>query len=358
MIRKRKGTGLQSRRRVSLVVDIAKYSRRTHPEQLDLMDRLDWMMSRSFEAAGLQPHRCYRQNQGDGLLFVLPDAINEAVVVPGLVTGVQSALYGVNRLPGPGDRMRMRMAVSEGIVTEGPTGVVGEGVEMACRLVDSGPARAALDSHPECDLVFLASDSYFEDVLVQNFGGIRAADFRKVTVPTKSSEGSTAQAWVAVLPSARTNERVPVFTWESLAPPRSSYLTDPGLLSGGVALAAVLVPPRTNPDGKTGRGGTGSGEELRTSSPAYGAPAVPGHDLPGLPVYWDEDPDAGEDADEDGPGDEDGTGDVAEDGTEEWADGTWETEWDPDGTESELSSGDLYAADVDLGGDGSGGFSY
>ncbi|MBW1597403.1 hypothetical protein [Streptomyces sp. JJ38] len=241
-------TELESVRRVSTVVDVEGSSRRTHTEQIDVQDRLDWLMGHAFRAAELEPRRCFRQNQGDGLLFVLPVGISEGHVVPGLVSGVQTALHGVNGAPGVGGRLRMRMALTEGIVTVGPTGFVGTGVNEACAMVDSTHARDALKARTDCDLVFLVDEPYFRNVVDEDFTGLSPAGFRRVTVPVKSGKPDVG-ARISVIPPARTNEKVPVFTEEALAEHGPRYLAAASLFGGAAAAILISCPP-SDPGGK------------------------------------------------------------------------------------------------------------
>ncbi|MFE7479864.1 hypothetical protein [Streptomyces sp. NPDC057552] len=312
-----KGTALKSVRRLALVVDIEHYSRRTHPEQMDLQNRLDWIMGHAFLAAGVKTRRCYRQDQGDGLLFILPSEVQEGDAVPRLVSGVRTALYGANLVPGPGGRIRMRMALSVGVVSQGPTGFVGEGVESACSMVGSAGARQALADHPASDLAFIVNDHYFDDVVAQDFPGLRSSDFRPVTVDTKSAEGSTADAHVVALLPARTNKKVPVFTPASLNDKKAVYLVAGTVAAGGVVILASRFPRRRDGPGK-GRS-TASGRSGRAhSSPAGSGRGLAGDDPLGGPEWdradgEDEDQEQNEN-DEQGYAEEEFTGSGSDDG--------------------------------------------
>ncbi|MFJ1592957.1 hypothetical protein ACIOD0_22340 [Kitasatospora albolonga] len=283
-----KGTALKSVRRLTLVVDIEHYSRRTHPEQMDLQNRLDWIMGHAFRAAGVKTRRCYRQDQGDGLLFILPSEVQEGDAVPRLVSGVQTALYGANLVPGPGGRIRMRMALSVGIVSQGPTGFVGEGVESACSMVGSAGARQALADRPGSDLAFIVNDHYFDDVVAQDFPGLRSSDFRPVTVGTKSAEDSTANAYVVALPPARTNNKVPVFTPASLTEEKARYLAAGAVAVGGTVIVVSRFPRRRDGPGRgKGTASGAGGRSGRTKSGPAGSGRGPAGQDPLERPEWD-----------------------------------------------------------------------
>ncbi|MEU3193183.1 hypothetical protein ABZ686_21675 [Streptomyces sp. NPDC006992] len=259
VVKKRSGVR-KARRRLSLVVDIEKYSRRTHPEQVALQNRLDWAMKTTLESAGVDPRRCNRQEKGDGLLLILPSDLPEDEVVPRLLTGLQTVLHDMNRTPGPGGRLRMRMALAQGIVRVAPTGFVGEGVEMASLLEGCPATREALDTAPDHDLAIAVPDDYYQDVLAQDFGGPRAADFRRVTVEVKSADGGTAVAWVLSPRSVRSDTCVPRFTPAALGTPRKRFRSgSAALLAEALALGLDAVDPQPPlPDGTPAAGGSGS----------------------------------------------------------------------------------------------------
>lgn len=183
-------------RRLSVVSDVEGYSLRTNPQAEDLQTRLLWCMDRSFEAAGVPPRREDCQDRGDGQLRILPAGTDEGRAVPTLLSAMQEALFQVNRLPGPGGRMRLRLAMAQGLVTVADTGFVGQSVKTACSLVDSDASRTVLAGAPDSDLVVVVPDDLYQDVLAQEYGGPRAADFRRMTVEVPSSESFSAVAWV------------------------------------------------------------------------------------------------------------------------------------------------------------------
>ncbi|MFI1946812.1 hypothetical protein ACH46F_23515 [Streptomyces virginiae] len=330
MVGRKKSGGGTDRRRVSTIVDIEGYSKRTYPEQLELQERLDWVMGNALRAAGLDTRNCYRQEHGDALLFVLPDSISEITVVPALISGVQTALHEVNRVPGRDTRrMRMRMALGQGSTTSGATGAVGQGLVLVTDLVGSEPARRALTAHKDCDLAFISDESYFRDVLSQGIDGLPAGANSMDHVVNKRSSGPPEIAvWVAAFPVARTNTRIPVFTpgsSGSLASD-SAYLVDPRVLAGGAALAGLAAGrlskrPPAKPDTVPPPAPAVAPASWQGSVPlpATGRlPGVPDLNLPRVPETW-ELPAADE------------AGDGNQQGYEDRGDGQEHTEeWDPD----------------------------
>jgi hypothetical protein len=222
-------------RRLCLAVDVESYSRRVRAEQLDLQTRLLWCMAQACRVAGLRPDECARQDSGDGQLLILPAGVNEAQVIPGLVTGLLTALRRVNHPVGSGGRMRLRIALGQGAVQDGPTGFIGPAVVEVCRILDSDELRAALAAEPELDATVIVTADLYRDIFAQGIGGLPAGSFRPVDI-SKEAKGFAAQAWISVPGRFRPCDDIPSYTespdlahWKR---PRSSALLDLGAAAG------------------------------------------------------------------------------------------------------------------------------
>ncbi|WP_169809438.1 hypothetical protein [Actinomadura chibensis] len=223
-------------RRISFVVDLEAYSRRTAPEQVDAQGRLLWSMVNALRAAGLGPATCARQDQGDGQLIILPAGINEAHVLPTVIRAVHSALHQVNSRPGRAGRLRMRMALAQGPVQIALTGYVGTGVVAACRMLDSDPPRKALKRNGDADLVVIVSDDLYDQVFSQNYDGtLGAPDFQPVQVVLRS-KGYRARAWLHVPGARPAPGLVPDFTGAYEEETRVRWLAAAAVPAAGAGL--------------------------------------------------------------------------------------------------------------------------
>jgi len=206
------GKPLPAVRRISLVIDIEGYSKRTAPEQVDAQGRLMWVVVNALRAAGVSPTDCERQDQGDGQLIMLPPGINEAHALPTIIMAMHSALHEVNEVPGLAGRLRMRLALAQGPVQIAAMGYVGVGVVAACRMLDSDPPRQALKRHPAADLVTIVSDDLYHQVFSQEYtAGLSARDFQPVQVLLRS-KGYQANAYLHVSGATPARGLVPDFT--------------------------------------------------------------------------------------------------------------------------------------------------
>jgi hypothetical protein len=106
---------------------------------------------------------------GDAVILLLPAGIDEPLAVTSLVTGLVWALRQANTRPAGGPaleekRVRLRMAVHEGITILAAGSFAGRAVAKTCRLLGSPALRAALARSPRADLAVMLSDQVFEDI--------------------------------------------------------------------------------------------------------------------------------------------------------------------------------------------------
>ncbi|WP_238018381.1 hypothetical protein KZZ52_56825 [Dactylosporangium sp. AC04546] len=225
-------------RRVTLVVDVEAYSLRDNRAQVELQQTLLWTLERACTRAGVGVKQCLRQDRGDGQLVILPPGIDESRQLPLLLRGTHAALHRANEVPGIAGRMRLRAALSQGIVHRAATGFVGRSVVHACRLLDSAVLHEALDDHAETDLAVIVSDDLYTDVFSHGYGDTAPDAFQRVDV-TMPAKRFAAPAWVHV-PGPATG--VVLREAERLPPPGRGPRSGPVLAAfGGAAAGAGLA---------------------------------------------------------------------------------------------------------------------
>jgi hypothetical protein len=223
-------------RRLCLVVDIESYSALDHRDQHGAQSRLAQVLTAAVRRAGVRRgllgDGVARQDRGDGQLVLLPAGIDEATAISGLVHGLAEALVGVNRAR---PRLRLRVALAQGVVQAAATGYVGKSIVDACRLVDSAALRDALARAPDRDLAVAFTDDLFRDVVIHGFGGLVGSDFRRVDV-VEASKGFATAAWVSEPGMAHTwSPARPTGRWAALRDRRGP------LAVGGVVVLVALV---------------------------------------------------------------------------------------------------------------------
>ena len=183
------------RRALCGALDIEGWSGRPVPEQIQAQHSLITVVHSACREAHL-PQEIV-QNSGDGVLIMPPSDIDETAVIPDLIRGVTTALRHENRLLSSAARIRLRLALTSGLVATGPTGFSGPAIIECFRLLDSPPAKAALVSFPRAELAVIVSDYLYRDVVGHGFRDLRGEDFWKVR-STIQEKDFAAHAWVWV----------------------------------------------------------------------------------------------------------------------------------------------------------------
>ncbi|WP_181019575.1 tetratricopeptide repeat protein [Nonomuraea typhae] len=165
------------------------------PEQIRAQRSLVTVVHAACRAAGL-PEEIV-QSSGDGVLIMPPSDIDETAVIPDLVRGLTTALRQENRLLSEAARIRLRLALTNGVIAAGPTGFSGPAIIECFRLLDSPVVKAVLVDFPAAELAMVVSDHLYQDVIRHGFRDLDADDFWKVR-STIQDRGFSATAWVWV----------------------------------------------------------------------------------------------------------------------------------------------------------------
>lgn len=151
-------------RRMCLAFDLERYSAGSDTDQIEKQRAMMAMVRDACERGALERAHWLKQEQGDGELAVLPPGIDEAHVITALWREFREGLHRYNRHANAGARLRMRVAVHEGMTYIGENGFAGTAINTVCRLRDCHEAKDAL-SGTDGDLVLIASDRIYQDVI-------------------------------------------------------------------------------------------------------------------------------------------------------------------------------------------------
>ena len=151
-------------RRMCLAFDLERYSAGSDVDQIEKQRAMMAMVREACERGALERAHWLKQEQGDGELAVLPPGIDEAQVITALWREFREGLHRYNRHANAGARLRMRVAVHEGMTYIGENGFAGTAINTVCRLRDCHEAKDAL-SGTDGDLVLIASDRIYQDVI-------------------------------------------------------------------------------------------------------------------------------------------------------------------------------------------------
>jgi hypothetical protein len=181
------------RLRMAFVVDVAGYGARTVAQQQEVQRRLRRLVDAALERCGLMLDSDVVEHQwtGDGINAALPVDIDPTVVLPLLVRSLAAALGADNAQSS--DRIRLRMAISAGLIRRSVAGFSGELIMDISRLVDSDALRDALAASPAADLAVAISDHVYAMVVQPGYPGIPDGQFSHLHVVAKEF---AAGAWL------------------------------------------------------------------------------------------------------------------------------------------------------------------
>ncbi|MGK5559263.1 hypothetical protein ACSNOI_47470, partial [Actinomadura kijaniata] len=160
--------------------DIQGYSKRNTAEQLRAQRQLNDALDAAARGTGLDRARWAKQVGGDGELATLPEDVDPAPVAGDFVVALAVALHEANT--GSGPRLRIRLALHHGTMTDGPFGPAGDAPIVVQRLLDAGPLRRLLADDPGRDVAYVVSDSLYADVVRTGFCALPPSVFTPVKV--------------------------------------------------------------------------------------------------------------------------------------------------------------------------------
>jgi hypothetical protein len=151
-------------RRLCIAMDLEHYSQRPDSGQVEAQRAMSGLLREAGRHGALERAQWDIQQQGDGELALLPPGIDEAYVVTSLMQQVTSGLHRYNRYASADARLRMRIAVHEGLTYLAESGFAGDAVNTVCRLRDAREAKMALRD-ARSDVVLIVSERIFRDVI-------------------------------------------------------------------------------------------------------------------------------------------------------------------------------------------------
>jgi len=239
----------QAVHRTILVVDVEGFGdqRRTNPHRLVVRDGMYRALQQAFGSAGIPWDACYEESCGDGVFVLIPAEVPKGPFVESMPRKLAAVLREHNATHSTGERIRLRMALHAGEVYYDEHGVTAASINLAFRLLDASPLKAALAGSPGT-LALIASSWFFDEVVRHSPAG-DAATYRPISITVKET---TTVAWICL--------------------PDHPYPPDSTVLEAAPArLASALAPAAGAPDTSGQRGPAGP----------PGSPAAPvPHQLP------------------------------------------------------------------------------
>lgn len=157
---------------------------------------------------GLDRMLLNHQAHGEVRVGLLPVGIDEPRVVASLVEGLFQAIAELNVPRAGRARVRLRLALHEGVTVLAADGYGGNAVARVRHLAESPQLRAALDACPRAGLAVLLSDPLFQDICPFGYPRLSASQFRPVKIAGPDRSGGGV-AWICV-PGRPNSSELPV----------------------------------------------------------------------------------------------------------------------------------------------------
>ena len=166
-----------------VTTDIAAFNARTRTaDDRVLIQRKSLSMTRdAFVQAGVPWDACHRRDRGDGLLLVVPPTIPSATVI-GALARLAAELKSYNRRSALSVQIRLKVAVHVGPVTTNESGLTGEALILAARLLDSAKLKRSM-TQIGAQLGVIASNTIYDTVIKD----LDVDGYRKVRCTVKES---------------------------------------------------------------------------------------------------------------------------------------------------------------------------
>ena len=179
--------------RAILCVDVEQFGdrRRTHPHQAAVRSGLYAALRTAFARSGVPWTDCYHEDRGDGALILVPPEVPKNLLAVNVPRELAAALAEHNRAHDRQARIRLRLAVHAGEIHRDDYGVVGTAINVAFRLLESGPLRQALADSSGV-IAVIASQWIFDEV-IRHDPATDTALYRRVQISVKETRDT---AWI------------------------------------------------------------------------------------------------------------------------------------------------------------------
>lgn len=153
-----------------------------------------------------------RTDLGDGFRLAIPADISPSAALDPFVSNLESALREHRKAASEAARLRLRMAVHQGLVHRDGGAWAGAPMILCARLLDSAPLRQVMNLLPDADLAVIVSESIYDSVVRHGYG-LDPRSYQQVTIQEKET---TTTAWLHV------SGRRPPFAVDQPAQPASA----------------------------------------------------------------------------------------------------------------------------------------
>src|SRR5216683_3484698 len=196
--------------RTILIVDVEGFGdqRRTNADRVAVRDGLYRALRQAFSGAAIPWDDSHHQDCGDGVLVLIPAQVPKGLLAESLPHALIDALDEHNRTHRAQERMRLRMALHAGEVNPDDHGFTSASINLAFRLLDAQPLKAALAESPGVLAVIVSA--WFFDEVVRHSAASSPSMYRRFRVVAKETD---TVGWVCLpdqpRPPGETGQGIP-----------------------------------------------------------------------------------------------------------------------------------------------------
>ncbi len=177
-----------------MTFDIAGFTRPERDEEtrIYIHKAFYWILREALQRSGVPWDRCHHEDRGDGALVIAHPDIPAHGIVYQLPERLRDLIRVYNRMSVPAARIQVRAAAHIGPVYRDEDGLIGDDINLLCRMLDAKPLHAALASSGA--EVALAISEYMHDSLVRRHPALAGqTQFRRMNAQVK---GTKVNAWI------------------------------------------------------------------------------------------------------------------------------------------------------------------
>jgi class 3 adenylate cyclase len=199
-----------------VVVDIEDFSQRSDPVQRSLRRAMYEVLRTAVDDAHLAWADFHPQDRGDGVIMLVESHVSPVSLAGELVRALELGLLEKSVMYSADHKMRLRVALHQGLASPDDEGWSGDAINTACRLVNAQLLRETLVEARRAQVALIVSDSFYQSVIRPGHRSIDPATFSRVTVTIKNLVDFPA--WVQV-PGYATPPNLPRTKHARTAPP-------------------------------------------------------------------------------------------------------------------------------------------
>lgn len=145
------------------------------------------ILEEACKRAGIPWDACRREDQGDGVLLIIPADVSPSCLIDPLPFQLRTLIRRYNRVSSEAARMQLRVSVHMGLVHQDAHGLAGDDITYLFRMLDARSLRQALAG--SCAEVAVAVSGYLYEAVVQRSPSLAdLAQFRHVKSRVKRTQ--------------------------------------------------------------------------------------------------------------------------------------------------------------------------